>query len=112
MVLHEEKINCIILNLSKKKKLTTRLSLNGKSIETVKEFKLLGTVITDNLKWDKKIKLLVKRAYSRMEILRQISKFTKSIKYKHTFTKHTKEVSLSNPVLSEAQPSHRKAKGN
>ena len=72
----------MIFNFNKNKQFSTRLVLNGKKIETVNEIKLLGTIITNNLKWDKNTKLLVKRAYSRMEILRQMSKFTNSVKDK------------------------------
>ena len=59
------------------KKKSTRIALNGKTIETVKEFKLSGTIITDDLKWGKKKQFLVKRAYARMELLRQMSKSVK-----------------------------------
>ena len=72
----------MIFNFNKNKQFSTRLVLNGKKIETVNEIKLLGTIITNNLKGDKNTKLLVKRAYSRMEILRQMSKFTNSVKDK------------------------------
>ena len=82
MILNEEKTKCMIFNFNKNKQFSTRLVLNGKKIETVNEIKLLGTIITNNLKWDKNTKLLVKRAYSRMEILRQMSKFTNSVKDK------------------------------
>ena len=57
---------------------TTRLTINGKIIETVKDIKLLGTVITDNLKWDKNTKYLIKKAYIRMELLRKMTNVTKS----------------------------------
>ena len=82
MVLSEEKTKCMGFNFSKKRKFYTRLSLNNKNLETVKEIKLLGTIITDDLKWGKNTKYLVKRAYSRMELLRQMANFTKSTKDK------------------------------
>ena len=63
----------MVFNFSKKK-LSTRLALNGKQIEMVNEIKLIGTILTNNLKWNKNTKHLVKRAYARMEILRQMSK--------------------------------------
>ena len=71
----------MIFNFNKKKQFSTRLTLKGRTIETVKDIKLLGTVIKNNLKWDKKnTKLLVKRAYARMEILRQMANFTNLLK--------------------------------
>ena len=36
--------------------------------------------MTYNLKWDKNTKYLIKKAYSRMELLRKVSEFCKSIK--------------------------------
>ena len=40
--------------------------------------KLLGTIISDDLKWNKNTNFLVKKAYARMELLRRIKNFTKS----------------------------------
>ena len=37
--------------------------------------KLLGTIITDDLKWTKNTKCLVKQGYARMELLRKVSEF-------------------------------------
>ena len=66
MILNEEKTKLMVFNFTKKRKFSTCLILNNKNIETVKEIKLLGTLITDDLKWGKNSKFLVKRAYSRM----------------------------------------------
>ena len=82
MILNEEKTKLMVFNFTKKRKFSTCLILNNKNIETVKEIKLLGTLITDDLKWGKNSKFLVKRAYSRMELLRQMANFTKSTKDK------------------------------
>ena len=53
MELNEEKMKCMIFNFTKHNQFSTRIALNGKTIETVREFKLLGTIITDDLKWEK-----------------------------------------------------------
>ena len=79
MVINEEKTKSMIFNFNKTKQFSIRLKVNNTIIEQVKSIKLLGTFITDNLKWNKNTKYLVKRAYSRMELLRQMTKFTKSI---------------------------------
>ena len=68
----------MIFNLTKKKQLSKRLLLNNQTIETVTEFKLLRTYITNNLKRNKNTRYLVKGAYARMELIRQMTKFTKS----------------------------------
>ena len=51
--------------------------MKEKKVEIVKEMKLLGTIISDDLKWNKYTTYLVKMAYSRMELLRRIKHFTK-----------------------------------
>ena len=82
MLLNEEKTKSMIFYFNKTKQFSTRLILNNNTIEQVKSFKLLGTFITDDLKWNKNTQFLVKRAYSRMELLRQMTKFTTSKKDK------------------------------
>ena len=41
-----------------------KLKLNGEVIENVKETKLLGTVITSDLKWDKNTETIVKKRHT------------------------------------------------
>ena len=50
--------------------------MNDKNIEVVKETKLLGTYITDDLKWNKNTSEIVKKANKRMPILTKSSAFT------------------------------------
>ena len=78
MKLNTDKTKCMIFNFTKSKQFSTRLTLKNTQLETVKEMKLLGTIISDDLKWNKNTSNLVKKAYSRMELLRQIKCFTKS----------------------------------
>ena len=53
MELNEEKTKAMIFNFSRTKQFYTRLTLKKQNIETVKHIKLLGTIISDNLKWNK-----------------------------------------------------------
>ena len=53
----------------------TRLSVNEENIEIVPQTKLLGTIIQNDLKWDSNTANLVKRANSRMVLLRKLSEF-------------------------------------
>ena len=100
MTVNEEKTKCMVFNFSKKRQFSTRLALNGKQIEMVKEIKLLGTILTNDLKWNKNTKHLVKRAYARMEILRQMSKFTKSVKDKnHIYKTYIRSVLEQSSVV-------------
>ena len=58
----------------------TRLNLENQNIEVLNSIKLLGTIISNDLKWDLNIKHIVKKANARMAILRKASQFKASIK--------------------------------
>ena len=67
MKLNIEKTKNIIFNFSKDNQFTTEIELDGKVIETVKETKLLGTVITDKLDWNRNTDKIVNESNRRME---------------------------------------------
>ena len=54
MKLNEKKKKNMIFNFTKKYQFTTKLNVNDVNIEIPRETKLLGTVITDKLTWDRK----------------------------------------------------------
>jgi hypothetical protein len=72
----------MVFNFTDKHQFSTRLNLNDESLEIVKYAKLLGVVVSDNLKWDENTTYLVKRANSRMELLRKVTSFGTSIEEK------------------------------
>ena len=78
MILNQKKTKVMLFNFTDNYQFTTRLSLNDENLEIVKETKLLGVILSDNLKWDQNTDFLVKKAYKRMELLRKVSKFTVS----------------------------------
>ena len=78
MKINEKKTKNMIFNFTKNFQFTTQLSVNNYPIEIVKETKLLGTFITDDLKWDKNTSELVKKAYKRMQLLYRAASFTSS----------------------------------
>ena len=82
MILNQKKTKCMIFNFTENYKFTTRLQMNNENIEVVKQAKLLGVIISDDLKWDENTKYLVKKAYSRMELLRKVASFTNSLEDK------------------------------
>ena len=69
----------MIFNFTLNYQFTTNLSHNGDDVEVIDETKLLGTIITDDLKWHKNTESLVKRANARMRILHKISEFSAPI---------------------------------
>ena len=49
------------------------------NLEIVNETKLLGTVVTNDLKWDRNVEEIVKKANRRLELLRKVSSFGASL---------------------------------
>ena len=75
MELNEKKTKSMIFNFSKKHKFTTDLMLKNQRIEVVEQAKLLGLILTSDLKWNENTNYLVKDANRRMVMLRAASKF-------------------------------------
>ena len=69
MKLNIKKTKNMIFNFTKKYQFTTKLTVNQEPIEIVKETKLLGTYITDDLKWNRNTEEIVKSAWKRMQLL-------------------------------------------
>ena len=69
MVLNVKKTKNMIINFTDKYQFTTDLRLKGQSLEIVKEHNLLGTWITDNLKWDLNTDKIVKSSNIAMKWL-------------------------------------------
>ena len=70
-----KKLKQCFFNFTKDHQFTTRLSLENSPIEVISHAKLLGTIIQDDLKWDLNTANLVKKANSRMELLRRVAGF-------------------------------------
>jgi hypothetical protein len=75
MLINQKKTKTIIFNFTDNYQFTTRLQLNGESVEVVPEVRLLGIIIQNNLKWKSNTANLVKRANARMVLLRKLSQF-------------------------------------
>ena len=75
MKINEEKTKTMIFNYTRDHQFTTDLKLNAKSVEVISETKLLGTIITNDLKWDKNTDHIVKKANSRMQLLHKLKQF-------------------------------------
>ena len=55
--------------------------MNGDKIDTFNKTELFGTIIANDLKWDKNTKVLIKKAKKReKKILRQLSSFKPHMK--------------------------------
>ena len=78
MRLYKKKRKNMIFNFSRKNRFTSNLEVNSVNIEIVREAKLLGTFITDDLSWNKNTHELVKKAFKRMKLLFKAASFTNS----------------------------------
>ncbi len=76
MELNERKTKAMLFNFSKNYQFSTDLMLKGKRIEVVEQTKLLGLILTSDLKWEENTNYLVKDANRRMVMLRTAAKFT------------------------------------
>ena len=68
-------------NEPNKYQFSTQLEIEGRKLETVQEAKLLGTIVSNNLKWDGNTEFIVKKANKRMEFLRKVSTFGADLEY-------------------------------
>ena len=79
MILNDKKTKVMVFNFNDNYQFGTRLKLEGKNLEIVDRAKLLGVIITDDLKWEVNTASLVKRANSRMQLLHKVASFGTSL---------------------------------
>ena len=85
MMLNKNKTNyMLIFNFTNNYKFSTRLNIEGENISEKEKVKLLGTTITNDLKWEENTRELVKKANSRMCLLRALSNFSPPLSYLRT----------------------------
>ena len=65
----------MVINVSKKHQFATRVYLENQLLEIVPETKLLGCIITSDLKFEKNTEYIIKKAYTRMSILHRLYSF-------------------------------------
>ena len=75
MMINEQKTKTMIINYTDKYQFTTRLKINNAPVEVINSTKLLGTIITDELKWDQNTNYIVRKANARIELLRRVASF-------------------------------------
>ena len=61
MKINSEKTKTMLFNYTNNYQFRTRLKLNDEVLETVTETKLIGTIITSDLKWDKILITLLRK---------------------------------------------------
>ena len=76
MELNTQKSKAMIFNFTHNYKFTTELSNEDGEMDLIEETKLLGTVITSDLKWSRNTEYLVKKANARMRLLHKMVEFS------------------------------------
>ena len=66
----------MIFNFTNNYKFTTRLKMDNENIDVIDSTRLLGTILTNDLSWDKNVAEIVRKSNARMELLRKISNFS------------------------------------
>ena len=80
MKLNIKKTKNLVFNFSKNNQFSTDVKLGSEVVETMKETKLFGTILTDNLSWNTNTNKIVKETNRRMQMLHKASKFTNNTK--------------------------------
>ena len=75
MKLNHKKSSVMVFNFTNKYQFSSRINMEGTRLEIVEQCKLLGVILTSDLKWEKNTQFLVKKANSRMEILRKLKSY-------------------------------------
>ena len=75
MMINTKKTKTMIFNFTDNSQFTTRLDIKGETIEVLESTKLLGTVISNDLKWDLNTHAIVKKGNARMQLLRKAATF-------------------------------------
>ena len=72
MKLNKEKTKVMLFNTACYRDFMPEVSVDGKYLEVVEEYKLLGVMISSNLKWETNTSYTTKRAFSRLWMLRRL----------------------------------------
>ena len=82
MILNQKKTKLMVFNFTDNYQFGTRLTLDNQNLEIVDKAKLLGVIISNDLKWDDNTAFVVKRANARMELLRKVASFGTNLEEK------------------------------
>ena len=73
--LNVNKSNFMIFNFNNDYQFSTRLYIDDSPLQQIHETKLLGSVITSDLKWHRNTEVIVKKAFKRMIIIHRLKAF-------------------------------------
>ncbi|XP_070180310.1 muscarinic acetylcholine receptor DM1-like [Littorina saxatilis] len=84
----------VVIDPRRKKDPILPLEINGEAVEQVSSFKFLGTLISEDLKWDGNTKSIIKKCQQRLHFLRQLRKFRMSQQIMAQFYRAVVETTL------------------
>ncbi len=88
----------LIVNYRRKEHQFDAITINGETVERVKDFKFLGVTISEDLTWDSHTDHIVKKAQQRLYHLRRLRKFGMRPKILRSFYRGTTESILTGTI--------------
>ena len=99
MELNIDKSNARIFNFTNNYQFTTSFSHNGGQIDPIEDTKLLGTIITSNLKWAKTTAFLSQKANATMRLLHKLSEFSPPIDLVTIYTSYFRSIMMQSCIV-------------
>ena len=75
MMINSKKTNTMVFNFTENFKFSPRLFIQGELLQVIERTRLLGTIITSDLRWEQNTSHIVTKANARMELLRKVASF-------------------------------------
>ena len=72
MKLNKDKTKVMLFNSARQSDFMPIIEVDGQNIEVVEDFKLLGVMISSDLKWQANTEYITKKAYSRLWMIRRL----------------------------------------
>ena len=72
IIINQKKTRLMLFNTAIKYDFKPQMEVNGEMIKVVSKIKLLGVIVTDNLKWYENTEIITKKAFSRIWIIRRL----------------------------------------
>ena len=72
ILLNEDKSKIMIFNFTKNFQFSTKILTNDKLLQIIHKTRILGTILSSDLKWHKNTQHLTQKGYQRMTMLRKL----------------------------------------
>ena len=93
MKINRDKSKVMLFNTSYKNDFKPELTIDGVLLEVVDKMKLLGVIITSDLKWKENTEFITKKAYSRLWLIKRLKQMGASTRaLLDTYIKHVRSV--------------------